>query len=71
MQEINVVCRSDDSYPQRPVAFDWEDEKLEIKSIISRSRLPDGLIFRVITNKERIFKLYYQEEKSLWSGQEE
>lgn len=71
MQEINVDCRSDDSYPQRPVAFDWENEKLEVKSIISRSRLPDGLIFRVITNKERVFKLYYQEEKALWSGQEE
>ena len=71
MQEIAVFCRSEDSFPQQPVRLEWDGEIFDIITIISRSRLPDGLVFRVKTNGDRIFKLYYQEEKDLWSGQEE
>ena len=71
MQEVEVSCRSEDSYPQQPIRMAWDNKILEIATIISRSRLPDGQVFRVKTNGDRIFKLYYQEEKDLWSGQEE
>jgi len=71
MQEVKVTCRSEDSYPQLPVRLVWDEEIMQVTTILSRSRLPDGLVFRVKTNGDRIFKLYYQEEKDLWSGQEE
>jgi hypothetical protein len=71
MQEVKVICRSEDSYPQKPVGLIWEHDRLEIQTILSRSRLPDGLQFRVKTTGDRIFKLYYQEETDRWLCQEE
>jgi hypothetical protein len=40
-------------------------------TILSRSRLPDELQFRVKTTGDRIFELYYQEETDRWLCQEE
>jgi hypothetical protein len=71
MQEVKVICRSEDSYPQKPVGLIWESERLPIMTILSRSRLPDELQFRVKTTGDRIFELYYQEETDRWLCQEE
>jgi len=71
MQEVEVFCRSEDSYPQKPVGFIWEKDRLEILTILNQARQPDGLQFRVKTTGDRIFKLYYQEEAGRWLCQEE
>jgi hypothetical protein len=71
MREVIVFCRSEDSYPQKPVALIWDGVRLEVETIFSRSRMPDGMQFKVKATGDRSFKLYYQEENDRWLGQEE
>ena len=62
----NVTCHSGFAYAERPVAFTWEGEQLEISSIQASWRIPEGRCFRVLTRDGRYFELSYSERNDNW-----
>jgi hypothetical protein len=44
----------------------WEGERLVIREIEARWRVPDGRCFRVRTEDERVFELTYLERDDVW-----
>lgn len=61
-----VECHSGYAYAERPVAFLWEGNRLEIEAIEAQWRIPDGKRFRVRTQDGRIFELFYDELCDEW-----
>jgi hypothetical protein len=62
-----VECYSGQTYAERPLAFYWEGERLEITEILSRWRTPEHRHFLVRINNARQFKLTYNETDDLWT----
>ena len=60
-----VSCRSDYSYAQRPVALQWEGQRLDIY-VEAEWRTPDGRRFRVNAGDDRRFELVYRELDDEW-----
>ena len=61
-----VSCRSDYSYAQRPVALQWEGQRLDIRTVEAEWRTPDGRAFRVAAADGRRFELVYHESNDEW-----
>ncbi len=61
-----VECHSGYTYAERPIAFHWEGERLEIVDIKNRWRIPGGLRFRVNVADGRVFELFYGELYDEW-----
>lgn len=64
---VIVECRSSASYAERPVAFSWQGQRLEVAEILSRWRAPGGVDFRVRTPQDLVFDLVYDENLDEWS----
>jgi len=62
-----VECRSDSTYPERPIAVIWNGLHREIAHILSRSRTPEGLHFRIQTNDGLTLDLFYDVAADKWS----
>jgi len=62
----SVECHSGYTYGERPVAFQWEGERLIVAEIEARWRLPRGPAFRVRTQDDRVFELFYNEPQGEW-----
>lgn len=63
---MRVECRSDSEYAERPTAFYWQDQRLEIAEVLSRWRTPQGKSFRVRTVDDQVFELAYDEITAEW-----
>jgi hypothetical protein len=61
-----VECHSGYAYADRPIAFKWKGERLEIAEIENRWRIPGGLRFRVRILDGRVFELFYGELYDEW-----
>ena len=61
-----VICHSGDQYAQRPVAFDWLGQRCQVAQIIAQWREPDGIRFRVRTDEDQVFDLFYAELDDEW-----
>ncbi len=61
-----VECHSGYAYADRPIAFQWEGDRLEIDEIEARWRIPGGLRFRVRVRDGRVFELFYGELYDEW-----
>ena len=66
MIDAIVECHSGYSYAERPVAFQWEGERLKIKSIVAEWQTPERKHFRVSTTDERIFEIVYDVTGNVW-----
>lgn len=66
---VVVECYSGSTYPERPVAFYKDSERLIIKNIVSEWRTPVGKHFRVKTIDGHIFELVYDEARDEWQIQ--
>ncbi|MGA2113029.1 MAG: hypothetical protein ABSG98_12935 [Anaerolineales bacterium] len=64
-----VECHSGYEYAERPEAFHWEGQWLQIEAIEGEWRVPDGKRFRVRTQGGRIFELLYAERHDEWRVQ--
>jgi len=64
-----VECYAGHRYPERPRAFTWERERLEIKTIEHRWRTPAGPAFRIRTAGGHRFILAYDETADAWDIQ--
>jgi hypothetical protein len=67
---MHVECRSDSEYAERPIAFHWQEQRLEIAEILSRWRTPTGKCFRVRTADDQIFVLIYNDIAADWQIQQ-
>jgi hypothetical protein len=61
-----VECHSGYEYGERPVALQWQGQRLEVIRILDRWRSPGGKSFRVCAGDEQIFELHYDEREDEW-----
>lgn len=61
-----VECHSGFTYAERPTALYWRGEWLEICEVEARWRIPGGRKFRVRTEDEGRFELFYGELYDEW-----
>jgi hypothetical protein len=66
MTNTSVECHSGYAYGERPIAFQWEGERLSIVEIEARWRVPNGRRFRVRVEDSRVFELFYGELDDEW-----
>jgi len=64
--DVVVECHSGYAYAERPLAFKWQSERLEIKAIIAEWQTPQSKHFRVSTIDEQIFDLVYEFDRDAW-----
>jgi hypothetical protein len=62
---IEVRCYSGHTYAERPVAFFWRGEEIDVDQILSSWREPTGPVFRVGTPRG-VFRLAYNERDRRW-----
>jgi hypothetical protein len=61
-----VECHSGYTYAERPIALRWEGRRLVITAIEARWRVPGGHGFRVRTEDDQVFELFYGELYDEW-----
>jgi hypothetical protein len=68
MEETQAVeCHSSSTYAERPMAFYWQGQRLEVERILARWRTPSALCFRVLTRSSQCtFELQYDESADTW-----
>lgn len=64
---MNVFVYSGERNPERPVAFDWEGQRCEVKVVLAESRQPEGWKYNVRTQDGRIFQLFFAEINEEWT----
>ena len=64
-----VECRSDWSYAQRPLAFQWEGQRRQVAAILAEQRTPEGLRFLVRSAEDELFELIYHQNLDHWTIQ--
>lgn len=64
--EALVECHSGHTYADRPTALRWQGQRLLVAEIEARWRIPDGRRFRVRTEDDRRFELFYAERSDEW-----
>lgn len=62
----NVRCYAGASYPERPVAFEWEGQWLEVAELLRQARTPGGLVFDVLARDGRSYRLEWDAETDEW-----
>ena len=62
-----VECYAGYRYPERPRAFIWAGDRVEVEEIEQSWRTPAGLAFRVRAAGGRHFTLAYQEATGEWN----
>lgn len=70
MPNVRVECRSEYTYPQRPVALWLDQERIEVAEVESESRTQHGKQFRVRLVDGRRLELLYEELTDEWSVRE-
>jgi hypothetical protein len=63
-----VECHSGYAYAERPIALQWQGERLEIKTILAEWQTPDGTHFRVQTTDDQNFELIYRIAEDAWKA---
>ena len=61
-----VECHSGYTYAERPIALHWGGVRLPIAEILARWRISGGLRFRIRTEDDRVFELFYGELYDEW-----
>jgi hypothetical protein len=69
MTSARVECLSDLVYAGRPIAFYWQEQRLEVSEVLVRYRTPIGISYQVMTDSSGIFKLDYDTSTDEWSIQ--
>jgi hypothetical protein len=66
MTADRVECRSDHDYIGRPLAFFWQDQRLEVTEVLVQYRTPNGYSYQVQTSDFGIFRLDYDNSADEW-----
>ncbi len=62
-----VICRSDHEYIGAPLAFYWQQQRLEVAEVVAQNRTPTGYSFRVLNKEFGLFELDYDLQTDQWS----
>ncbi len=62
-----VRCYAGASYPERPVAFEWQGSWLEVTEIIRQARTPETLAFWVLAENDVCYRLTWQVAADNWT----
>jgi len=65
--KATVECHSGFAYAERPVALHWLGERLEIETVITEWRSPQGKAFRARAKDGKTFELFYNEIDDEWN----
>jgi hypothetical protein len=65
-----IEFHSSYAYAQRPIVITWEDERVQVKMVLSEWRTPEGKYFRIQAEDERIFEVLYNKDIENWQIQE-
>lgn len=60
-----VMCHSGSAYGERPLAFDWEGQRLDVEAVVAQWRAPGERVFVVSADQWR-FELIYNEAQDAW-----
>jgi len=63
----NVRCYAGASYPERPVAFEWEGRWLEVVEVRRQARTPEGLRFDVLAEDGQRYRLDWHATAGEWA----
>jgi hypothetical protein len=66
MVDAVVECYAGSRYPERPRAFTWAGQRLEVAAVVRQWRTPAGLVFDLSTTDGRRFLLSYDEAADVW-----
>ncbi len=61
-----VRCYAGASYPERPLAFEWEGRWIKVAEITRQTRTPKGLQFAVVTEEGQQYRLSWTEQTDEW-----
>jgi hypothetical protein len=61
-----VRCYAGTSYPERPVAFEWEERWLDVAEVLWSARTSTGLVFDVLVKSDRKFRLEWEQATDAW-----
>jgi hypothetical protein len=64
---VDVHCYAGTSYPERPVAFEWEGCWLDVTRVIAQARSPAGLEFDLLAEDGQRYRLKWAEISDVWS----
>ncbi len=67
MAADRVEVRSDHDYLGRPLAFYWQDERLEVSEVLVTNHTPNGYQITVRNDRAGIFELVYDLRTGEWS----
>lgn len=62
-----VRCYAGASYPERPIALEWEGCWLEVVELTAQARTPEGLQFDVLAEDARRYRLAWHAETDEWA----
>jgi len=65
-----VECHSGHTYAERPRAFYWDNERLEVENIEIEWRSPEGKHFRVKVKDGSVFELIFKVANHNWQIRE-
>jgi hypothetical protein len=65
--KTDVTCYAGTRYPERPRAFSYGEQRLDVAEVERRERTPRGPRFRVRVADGRHFWLSYDEARDVWS----
>ena len=64
-----VRCYAGTSYPERPLAFEWGGGWLEVVEVLRQARTLAGLVFDVLAEDGKRYRLVWDEVKDEWTVQ--
>jgi hypothetical protein len=64
---VKVRCYAGASYPERPVAFEWEGRWQQVVEVRRQVRTPEGLLFDVLAEDGQEVRLAWDAETDGWA----
>ncbi len=69
-ETVQVECRAEYAYPQRPVSIRWEGTRMEVAEVLREWRTPEGKHYHVRLRGGRELLLAYREDCHCWQVRE-
>ena len=61
-----VRCYAGMSYPERPIAFEWQGVWLEVVDVLRSVRTLEGMTFDIVTGDNQKYRLEWREVGDFW-----
>jgi hypothetical protein len=61
-----VRCYAGTSYPERPVAFEWEGRWLDVAEVLWSVRTLEGMTYDIVTGDGQKYRLEWRETEDFW-----